>query len=75
MDENNWNMQLTKTEAKTIAGLRNKGYAVVLWNPVELGDAEPTEVEDRVVETGNDIIETLNQNADAQREYLKENGI
>jgi hypothetical protein len=72
VDEGNQNMQLTKTELKTLRGLRHKGYAVIVWNPEELGDAEPDDVEDRSIEYGHDVIETLNDMADFQREQEKD---
>jgi hypothetical protein len=39
--------------------LRTYGYAVILWTPEELKDADPRRLEDRSIELGQDIIEDL----------------
>lgn len=39
--------------------LRQRGYAVVIFNPDELGDVDPSRVEDRLVELGNEVIVCL----------------
>jgi hypothetical protein len=36
--------------------LRDKGYAVVIFSPEELGSAPPEDVEDRLIELGWDAI-------------------
>ena len=75
MDEGDKNMQLTKTEVKALRGLRDKGYAVIVWNPLELGDAEPEDVEDSSIEHGHNVISTLNSMVDFQREQERDNTI
>jgi len=44
---------------KTIQQLREEGYAIILWTPEELEGVAPKHVEDRSVELGWEIIETL----------------
>lgn len=39
--------------------LRDAGFAVCAFDPEELGDVDPTHVEDRMCATGWDTIETL----------------
>lgn len=39
--------------------LRHLGYAVIIWTPAELEDADPRRVEDRSVELGWQVIEDL----------------
>jgi hypothetical protein len=45
-----------------IEQLRAQGYAVIVWTPEELRGVDPARVEDRSVELGNDIIDTLSPN-------------
>ena len=44
---------------KTIQQLREEGYAIILWTPEEIEGVAPKHVEDRSVELGWEIIETL----------------
>jgi len=42
-----------------IRALRDYGYAIVIFNPEELNGANPDHVEERLIELGWDVIETL----------------
>lgn len=46
-------------EWNAIQSLREKGYAITIWNPEELRGANPTYVEERQMEDGWDIISIL----------------
>lgn len=50
---------MTEQERAAIESLRDKGYAVIVWSPYELGDAPPQRVEERSIEQGWDTIEYL----------------
>lgn len=50
---------LTPEEVAVIDGLKARGFAVIVWNPEELGSANPRKVEDRSIELGWDVIEAL----------------
>lgn len=50
---------MTKQELDTLRSLRNRGYAVIVWTPDELQEADAQRVEDRSIELGWDIIATL----------------
>ena len=43
-----------------VSDLRDKGYCVVIFTPEELRDANPSHVEDRLIELGWEVIECLN---------------
>lgn len=47
-----------------LKALRDEGYAVVVWSPDELEGATPSMVEDRSIELGWDVIDTLKPRAD-----------
>ena len=51
---------MTSQQDRAIRELREAGYAVILWYPEELGNSSASEVEDLVVERGNEIIYELN---------------
>ena len=51
--------KLTKTERKTIEDIRARGFAVIIWNPKELENVSPSYMEERSVELGWEVIETL----------------
>ena len=50
---------MNQDELDVIVNLKNKGYAVVLFEPEELEGASPDRVEDRLIELGWDIISDL----------------
>lgn len=50
---------LTDEDVKALRSLRDRGFAVVVWNPEELKGAPPTKVEDRSIELGWEVIEAL----------------
>lgn len=39
-------MDLTDMEQAVLRGLRDRGYAVIVWTPEELGDVNPEVIED-----------------------------
>lgn len=43
---------MTEEQIKVIGELRDSGYAVVIFTPDELGDADPENLEDILVERG-----------------------
>lgn len=44
---------------RSVNALRDEGYAVVVFNPDELESADPTDVCDRLIELGWDVIDAL----------------
>lgn len=48
-----------ESEQKVLNDLAHKGYAVVVFTPQELEGVRPKYVEDRMVEVGWEVIETL----------------
>jgi hypothetical protein len=56
---------MTSKEAASIMRLRNQGYAVIVWTPEELGNAEARRVEDRSIELGWEVIECLDDKEDS----------
>ena len=55
----NVNPNNTKQAVEYLRQLRKMGYAVVAFTPEELRGADPDHVEDRLVELGWDVIESL----------------
>lgn len=51
--------QLQQVRAEAIASLREQGGAVVVFNADELNGASARDVESRLVELGNEVIEEL----------------
>lgn len=47
---------MTQEQMKAIEELRTLGYAVVLFTPEELEEADAGRVEDRLIEVGWDVI-------------------
>ena len=50
---------ISESERESLASLRFKGFAVIVWNPEELGTADPRKVEDRSIELGYEVIRDL----------------
>jgi len=50
---------LSAIDQTVIKGLRARGFAVVIWAPEELGEADARRVQDRLVELGHSVIEDL----------------
>lgn len=50
---------MTPAQTQTLRELRHAGYAVIVWSPQELGEANPRRVEDRSIELGWEIIYDL----------------
>ena len=51
---------MTEEQKKAIKELRHAGYAVIVWTPEELGEADAKRVQDRSIELGHEVIEDLN---------------
>ena len=52
---------MTKEEREVIQKLRDKGYAITIFAPDELGGVSTKTVEDLLVEQGTAIIEDLKE--------------
>lgn len=52
--------QLPKATRDAIAEMRSHGYALVMFSPEEVGNADRVAVESRLVELGNEVINDLN---------------
>jgi len=50
---------LTNTQREVVEQLRSEGYAVIIWTPDELGNASAKDVQDRSIEHGHEVIESL----------------
>jgi hypothetical protein len=50
---------LTQAERNAIDKIRDKGFAVAMFTPEELGETDPGRVEDMMVERGWSAIEDL----------------
>jgi len=50
---------MTQEELETVQAMKSRGFAVIIWTPEELGDADADLVEDRSIELGWQIIEDL----------------
>lgn len=51
--------RLTEEEVRVIRNIRSRGFAIIIWTPGELGDADPDHVQDRSIELGWDVIRDL----------------
>lgn len=63
--------ELTAEDLTLLRKLRNEGWAVVLFTPEELEDTAPTDVEDRMIERGWDVIDYSKQTP-AQETEIKQ---
>lgn len=52
---------MNNQQTKALRELRDQGYAIVVFNPEELGGAYADDVESRLVELGWEVIETLQE--------------
>jgi hypothetical protein len=52
-------MDLTQEELEVLRNLRNRGYALAIFSPLELGNVRLDSVEDEMVAAGRNTIETL----------------
>lgn len=50
---------MNNEQLKVVRELGHEGYAVIIWSPEELGNASVKDVEDRSIELGYDIINSL----------------
>ena len=53
------NTSMTKQDEDNIESLRLRGFAVVVFNPHDLRDADPDLVTDRLIQVGWDVIDGL----------------
>ena len=47
---------MTDAQQAAINELRDAGYCVIIWTPEELGDADIDNLEDIVIERGNEYL-------------------
>lgn len=50
---------MTDQEFNVIRQLRDKGYAIVSWNPEELRGVDPSHVEDIMIERAFNLIDSM----------------
>ena len=50
---------MTPEQLQTLRDLCHEGYAIIVWTPEELGNANPRRVEDRLIELGHEVIGDL----------------
>ncbi len=48
--------ELTETELAVLQGLHTRGWAVVAFNPAEVGDSNNTDIENAMIEGGWNLI-------------------
>lgn len=65
---------MTTEQRAVIRALRAAGYAVVTFAPDELNGVSPRDVEDRLVQVGNDITDEAAQIAEG-RAYIERHGL
>lgn len=53
--------ETTKQECEMIRGLRERGFAVIVWNPGELDGVNPNDLEESSVRHGWEYIEMFGQ--------------
>lgn len=52
---------MTKEQLEVLRQLQAGGYAVIIWAPEEIGDADIDQLEDLVISRGNDYLESANR--------------
>jgi hypothetical protein len=57
---------MTDEEVKAIKGLRDRGFAVVVFNQEELDGAPSDDVEYRLIELGWEVIDSLRTGVDEE---------
>lgn len=50
---------MTDKQREALRELRDSGYAVIVWTPEELGNADVNRVQDRLIELGFEVISDL----------------
>jgi len=48
--------KLTAKEAKVIRGITDRGFAVIIWTPDELGSVDPERMEELSIDYGWSVI-------------------
>ena len=56
------NNQLTAEEVECLRGLYNRGFAICIFTPAELGEADPEAVQDVCIMSGWSFIHNTHQN-------------
>ena len=51
---------MTEQQLAVVRELRSEGYAIIMWSPEEIGDADVNQLEDLVISRGNDYLESAN---------------
>lgn len=59
---------LNKEERKVMDGLRDKGFAITVFTPQELNNANPEDVQDYMINKGWECIINANAEYDRQME-------
>ena len=54
---------MTPEQIRVIQDLQAAGYAVIIWTPEELGDTEPTWVEEMSISYGSEYLITQQEPA------------
>ena len=57
---------------ETVEDLRNRGWCVVMWSPDELREADSGQLEDIVIERGNDYTEDVYVQVEDEEEEEEE---
>lgn len=57
---------LTDDDLRALRDLRSRGFAVVVWTPAEIGEADGGHLENIVIERGNEALEQWNQGEDEE---------
>lgn len=52
-------MDLTEAELDIIRGIRDRGFAIAIFTPEELGNVPADHIEDGMIECGWEAIQTL----------------
>lgn len=51
---------MTEQQLAVVRELRSKGYAIIVWTPEEIGDADVNQLVDLAISRGNDYLESAN---------------
>lgn len=60
--------EAAKSRAQYFSELRLAGNAIVIFSPGDLGTADPSTLQNRLVELGNEVISDLQESIDVVRE-------
>lgn len=60
--------EIVEAAIKAVRKLREHGYAVVVFSPKELGGVDPTEVQDSMIQDGDNYIDMNRPEEDPEEE-------